>query len=424
VKKSSIIKFTLYSLIGIFVFFIPVNIDGKTTIFLDHIITAIKNNFPGLSAFYALLIIFLGGAYPFISGEWKKDSTAKIFSILKVIGVITALMNYFHFGPEFLFSRELMPFLFNKLVIPVGVIVPVGAIFLTFLVDYGLLEFIGVLMHKIMKPIWKTPGRSAVDALASFVGSYSIALLITNRVYSEGKYSVKEAAIIATGFSTVSATFMIIVARTTGLMNIWNIYFWSTLIITFAVTAITVRIPPLSRKENSRREDFNEIKNYKFETALTEGIKTFEKAPSLISNIAANLKDGFKMAMSILPSIMSVGLIGLLLAKFTPLFDYLGYIYYPAVKLFGVPNAFLISKAAALEISEMFLPSLLVAGSSFIARFVTAVVSVSAILFFSASIPCIFSTKIPIKISEVLIIWFERTLFSLVLAIVFALIIF
>ncbi len=27
-----------------------------------------------------------------------------------------------------------------------------------------------------MKPIWKTPGRSAIDAVASFVGSYSLAL--------------------------------------------------------------------------------------------------------------------------------------------------------------------------------------------------------------------------------------------------------
>ena len=63
-----------------------------------------------------------------------------------------------------------------------------------------------------MRPLWKTPGRSAIDAVA-FVGSYSLALLITNRVYKEGKYTTKEAAIIATGFSTVSATFMIIIAK-------------------------------------------------------------------------------------------------------------------------------------------------------------------------------------------------------------------
>lgn len=48
--------------------------------------------------------------------------------------------------------------------------------------------------------------RRLIDAVASFVGSYSIGLLITNKVFKEGKYTVKEAAIIATGFSTVSVT--------------------------------------------------------------------------------------------------------------------------------------------------------------------------------------------------------------------------
>ncbi len=147
-----------------------------------------------------------------------------------------AFMAVFNFGPAWLFESDMVPFLYNKLVIPVGLIVPLGSVFLAFLVGYGLLEFIGVIMQPVMKPIWKTPGRSAIDAVASFVGSYSIGLLITNRVYKEGKYSAKEAAIIATGFSTVSATFMIIVAKTLGLMDMWNFYFWSTLIITFTVT--------------------------------------------------------------------------------------------------------------------------------------------------------------------------------------------
>lgn len=128
----------------------------------------------------------------------------------------------------------------------VGLIVPIGALALAFLIGYGLLEFTGVLVQPVMRPIWRTPGWSAIDAVASFVGSYSLALLITDRVFREGKYTVREAAIIATGFSTVSATFMIIVAKTLGLMDIWNFYFWTTLVVTFIVSAITARIWPLS----------------------------------------------------------------------------------------------------------------------------------------------------------------------------------
>jgi len=64
--------------------------------------------------------------------------------------------------------------------LPLSVLIPVGAIALSFLVGYGVLEFIGLLMQPIMRPIFKTPGKSAVDAVASFVGSYSLGLLITN----------------------------------------------------------------------------------------------------------------------------------------------------------------------------------------------------------------------------------------------------
>ncbi len=71
---------------------------------------------------------------------------------------------------------------------------------LILLIGFGLLEFIGVICRPIMRPIFKTPGKSAVDAVASFVGSYSIGLLITNKVYKDGGYTHKEAVVVATGF--------------------------------------------------------------------------------------------------------------------------------------------------------------------------------------------------------------------------------
>ena len=80
--------------------------------------------------------------------------------------------------------------------VSVTTIVPIGSVFLAFLTGFGLMEFIGVFMEPVMRPFFKTPGRSAVDAVASFVGSYSLALLITNRVYMEDTYTKKEAAII------------------------------------------------------------------------------------------------------------------------------------------------------------------------------------------------------------------------------------
>ncbi|NEX80195.1 YjiH family protein [Bacillus thermocopriae] len=413
-------KFFVYSAIGIFVFFIPVTLNGKSSIMLDHIVSYIQTSVPGVLPYYALLVILLGAIYPFVKGTWKKDTVSLIFSILKVIGLVAGAMLVFNIGPKWFFDPDMAPFLFNKLVVSVGLLVPIGSVFLALLVGYGLLEFVGIFMQPVMRPVWKTPGRSAIDAVASFVGSYSIGLLITNRVFKEGKYTIKEAAIIATGFSTVSATFMIVVAKTLNLMEIWNTYFWVTFVVTFLVTAITVRIWPLSKMSDAYYQDMEGdeeviIKKDRVKTAWKEAMKTANHSLSLWKNIWENLKDGFVMTMGILPSIMSVGLLGLVLAEYTPVFDWLGYIFYPFVKLVQLPDAMLTSKASALSIAEMFLPALLVTKAALVTKFVIAVVSVSSIIFFSAVVPCILSTEIPLTVGKLIIIWFERVILTILL---------
>jgi len=414
--KKSTLRFVLCSALGIFVFFIPISINGKSSIFLDHVVTYIRT-LPIFPELYGVAVVLIGGIYPWISGSWKKSKTEIIFSSLKVLGIILGFLILLETGPSILLREDIGPFLFEDLVIPVGLIVPIGSIFLSFLVDYGLLEFAGTLMRPVMRTIWKTPGRSAVDALASFVGSYSIALLITDRVFRDGKYTVKEAAIIATGFSTVSTTFMIIVAQTLDIMDRWLLFFFISVVVTFAVTAITARLPPLSRMPDTYAvEGKPEGEKGTLKEAFRRAIEASERAPDIADGIVDNLRDGFKMAMSILPTILSIGLIGLLLANFTPVFDALAWIYYPFTLLVRVPEPFLAAKAIATEIAEMFLPSLLVVDAPLITRFFVGVVSISQILFFSASIPCILSTAIPISIPQILLIWVERTILSILIA--------
>nr|WP_246056223.1 YjiH family protein [Alteribacter natronophilus] len=415
------LKFFLFSAIGVFMFFVPITIGETSSIMLDHIVSWIRNTFPAAVPYYAFTVILLGAVYPFYTRTWNRDRVAVVFTGLKVLGLVVAGMLLLNIGPAWLFDPSMGPFLFNTLVASVGLLVPIGAIFLALLVGYGLLEFIGVMMQPVMRPLFKTPGRSAIDAVASFVGSYSIGLLITNRVFKEGKYSVKEATIIATGFSTVSVTFMIVVANTLDLMSIWNTYFWTTLFVTFLVTAITVRIWPLNKISekhyNDRKTNEPPVEGNRIRFAWNQAMKASERAPGLGVNVWRNFRDGFLMTMSILPSIMSVGLIGLVLAEFTPVFDILGYIFYPITAAFQLPEAMLAAKAASISIAEMFLPALLVTEAPMVTKFVIAVVSVSAILFFSALIPCILSTEIPVSIPKLIVIWFERVVLTLVIVI-------
>lgn len=417
----NVFKFFFYSIIGIVVFFIPVEFNGKSSIILDHIVTIISVWSPTFVTYFSLLVLFMGAVYPFITKTWNNSNVDLIFSLFKILGFIAGAMIIFGVGPAWLFDPSMGPFLMDKLIKPVSLLVPIGAIFLALLVSYGLLEFVGIFMQPVMRPIFKTPGRSAIDAVASFVGSYSIGLLVTNRIYNEGKYTFREAAIVATGFSTVSVTFMVVIANTLNIMDKWNLFFWTAFIITFIVTAITVRIWPLSsyKDEYKTGEGSPEVivRKDRFKVAWREAMIVADTTPNLPTNIWINLKDGLRMTFNILPTIMSIGLLGLVLATFTPVFDILGYLFVPITYLLQAPEPLLTAKAAAISISEIFLPSLLVTEAMVATKLIVAVLSVSAILFFSAIIPTILATDIRISIRDLIIIWFERVVLTLIIVI-------
>ncbi|WP_251942523.1 YjiH family protein [Staphylococcus sp. Marseille-Q5304] len=422
-------KFFVYSLIGIIVFFIPITLFGESTILVDHIVKWITAWVKPILPFYVLCLIIIGAVLPFVNKEWNKSKTSIVFSLFKVLGVFIAIMVVFHIGPHFILKKDIGPFLYDKLAMPLSLLIPIGAILLSFLVGYGLLEFIGVLCRPIMRPIFKTPGKSAVDAVASFVGSYSIGLLITNRVYKNGGYTHKEAVVIATGFSTVSATFMIIVANTLKIIDFWNLYFWFTLVVTFIVTAITVQLPPIRFEKNDTFENQPYQKEVRrdmplLKEAWLEAKQAVGQANSLVDNVKENLRDGVLMTISILPSIMSIGLIGLLIVEFTPIVEYVAYIFYPFISIFPVKDVGVLAQASTISIVEMLLPSAIAQSADLATRFVVAVTSVSAIIFFSSVVPVILSTEIKVSIGKLVVIWFERVVLTLLITIPFALWIF
>ena len=419
-NSSDIALFIFYSLFGIFMFFVPVTIGGAKSIPIDHITSLVKK-LPNYNLIFGVFMVLAGIAYAIKTKSWQKSKLHSVFFAIKLVALVFVFMYVTNKGPARIFDGDMLPLIWNGIMVSVATIVPIGSVFLAFLTGFGLMEFIGVFMEPVMRPVFKTPGRSAVDAVASFVGSYSLALLITNRVYLEDTYTKKEAAIIATGFSTVSATFMIIVAKTLDLLDYWLAYFWITLFVTFIVTAITARIFPLNKKPQeyySGKEYVpEEKKKVTFGEALDAGMDAYKNSGSLAVVIKDNFIDGFKMALNIAPSLLGVGMIGLLLAEYTPIFDLIGYIFYPFTLITKVEEPLMVAQALGMSIAEMLLPAPVVAnaGLGLIAKMLVAVVSVSEILFFSASIPVMMGTEIPLKFSDYIIIWIERVILSIVI---------
>lgn len=428
-KGYKIWRFFVFSAIGLLLFFVPVSMFGTNSIMLDHIVTTVHRIFGNNIQYYTLAVVFGGSLIPFITGVWNKSAFNILFTIFKVLGLLIGIMVVFNIGPSFVLDDNMGPFLYYSLAINLSLLIPLGGAALGLILGYGFLVFIGVLMEPVMQKLFNTPGRSAMDAVASLVGSYSVGLLITNRTFKEGLYNRREGLIIATGFSTVSVTIMVVVARTLELMDHWILYFIVTLIVTFTVTAITVCLPPIRNEKKAYFNDKNHNTEEDYEGSLLQyaWFKAKQQSHSsrpLLQDIWTNFIEAMKMTASVVPSVLSIGLLGLIIAEYTGVITWLSYVYYPVLYMFPLENVPLIAEAVTISIVEMFLPALLVAEADLMTRFIVGVTSVSAIVFLSGLIPAVLSTSLNLKIWKLMAVWFIRTVLSLLIVIPIALLIF
>lgn len=417
------LKFLVFSALGVVLFFTPVTINGASSIPLDHLITYINQVVPKFGEILTLFIATTGGILPWINKGYKKDALSFILSLLRTLGIPLCFMGFFNWGPDWLMEPNMLPFVWTKVSVAVTVIVTIGSIFLTFIIGYGLLEFTGVIVKPIMRPVYKVPGIAAINAVAAFIGSFSVAMFLTDKLYKESKYTYREAAIVMTGFSTVSATFMIVIAKTAQFMDIWNFYFWSTLLITFTVTAFTVRLYPITAIDDTFVNGIGKPEapttGNIFKNAIHEGVKMAASSKSLLKSLWENLQGGIRMCFVLTPTGTTVALLALILLNMTPLFDIMGYLFFPITYLFGLfglAEPVEVAKASAVVLGEIFVPNLTVAALSEPARYIIAVVSVSTIVFFAGFIPCLYATSIKLKPWHVLLLWFERAVLSLIFA--------
>ncbi|MBM6839176.1 YjiH family protein, partial [Clostridium saudiense] len=98
----------------------------------------------------------------FLSDLFK---TTPLWSIARIIGSIFGVLVLFQGGPEFIISDVTGGFVFNDLLTILFSIFLFAGLLLPLLLNFGLLEFFGSLLTKVMRPLFKLPGRSSIDCI-------------------------------------------------------------------------------------------------------------------------------------------------------------------------------------------------------------------------------------------------------------------
>jgi nucleoside recognition membrane protein YjiH len=426
-------KFILPSLLGALLFLVPIKFNGEVTIGVGIFASLLNGLIGGFIPALIIMILGLSASASILTKVLKPDFILSnkflkgLFDIgvtgvtARVLGFTVGLMTILEIGPEFIWSRntggvvlyDLAPVLLTWFLFA-GILLPL-------LVEFGLMEFIGALVHKFMRPLFTLPGRSSIDCMASWMGAGTVGVLVTTKQYDEGYYTKREASVIATTFSIASIAFSLVVANIVGLGHLFIPFYLTVALACVAAALIMPRIPPLSRKPDTYYEPVGQ----RIDETIPEGVskwkwgleKAAEKAhhaPSPKKLLINGVQTVLDIWLGLIPLVMSLGAAALIVAEYTSLFQIISYPFIPVLEWMQIPEAAAASKTMLIGFADMFLPPVIGSGiESEITRFVLAALSLTQLVYMSEIGILILRSNIPLSFLDLFIIFIQRTVITL-----------
>lgn len=435
VSKSNISKFAILSLIGAFLFLVPVKYLDSFNIPVGIVIDWIKSYIHEFTIYVMLAFVSINALLSLISyifkpkfileHEWlsKKLATTPFYLISRILGAIIIWMVFLQIGPEQIISAGTGGTMVDLTMSLVSVLIVISYA-MPLITDFGIMEFTGVLIKDFVKPLFTVPGRSAVDLMTSWFGASNAAVLLTEKQYNTGYYTAREAAVIMTNFSVVSIPFCYIVTSILGVQHLFTQFYIILVIVGFTLALIMPRIPPLSNMPDTYNEETGKMVNEevpegktKFQFALELAAVRAEK-----SNFSDVIKSGSDMFLSVLfilsPIIISWGTISLILVEYTPIFKWLSYPIGFYLNILGIEQAYQVAPAALVGFADMFIPALILAPVTIVkTKFVLGILSLIQIIYLTEVGIIIIQSKVPLGFKELFIIFLERTIIAIPLII-------
>lgn len=438
--KQSMWKFIIPSFIGILLFLVPIKVNGEITIGVGVLASALLNTFDaqiplfilimlGFTMIFTCVTVLLKPKFIMDKPFFKSVFLVGPFGIItRILGFLVGFMAYFQVGPTFISSGstggvvlyDLAPVLLTWFLFA-GILLPL-------LVEFGLMEFVGAFLQKVMRPIFTLPGRSSIDTMASWMGAGTVGVLVTMKQYDQGYYTKREAAVIATTFSIASVAFSLVVAQVIGIGHLFIPFYLTVCAGSIVAAIIMPRIPPLSRKADT----YHEAVGQQIDETTPEGMSSFEwgwkqaidkantsKSPKRL------IQDGVETVLDIwlglIPLVMSLGAIALILAEFTPIFNIISAPLVPLLEWMRIPEATGAAPTMLVGFADMFLPAVIGSGlESELTKFIVASLSLTQLVYMSEIGILILRSNIPVNFWELLIIFVQRTVITLPIIVLIA----
>lgn len=432
-SRATVLRFFVMSILGATIFLVPFRIDGNTKVLLgiiaDWINAAAGTHMRTFCAFVFISSAIITPLYTygpqFIRQKLPALKTTfqagLVGTLTRVAGGIFCAMTLLGSGPEWIIGADTGGTAYFTIAAVIFTLIGTGAVLMPLLTDYGLLELIGTLLRKIFQRIFRLPGRSTIDAFASWVGSSSIAVLVTSRQYEGGYYTAREAAVIATNFSVVSVPFVFFSADVAGIPEFGGTLYGAMVLVGITCALITPRLPPLSRMP----DEYYEVVGKQIHEEVPEGVSNWKWAIHEALSRAERgdaplrmLRSGFAMAadlfFAMMPVAMTIEFFALVLYHHTPVLHFITIPLVPLLNLMAIPDAVAAAPGLIIGFLDQFVPAIIAGGiSSPVTSFVLAGLSVTQLIFMAETGVLIYRSKIPLPIRYLAVVFLIRTAIAL-----------
>ena len=363
----------------------------------------------------------------FISENEKLKGIFKahpVFAVSRILGFIFLSMELFGFGPGFI-TDWVSGIMINDLVTGLVFIFLVLALAIPILTDFGLMEFIGILIKKFVNTLFLLPGRAAVDLAGSWFGSSSVSVMITTDQHEKGFYTGREAAAICVNFAFVSLPFSLVVSNTLGLGGSFPLWYLTISLVCIILGIVMPRIWPLNKITDTYVEGVGK----QIDEEVEESGSRFKKALALASIRAERttakdvLQSSWKFYVSVfmdlIPVITAWGIIAMAIEGYTDIFVWISAPMGWLLTLFRVPEAMAYASTTLVGFVDMFIPALMLGEAPFKTRFILGALSIVQIIYMAETGILIIRSKIPLGIGKLFLIFMIRTLLGLPLIVLF-----
>lgn len=434
----SISLFTIPSFIGIWMFMVPFSFHGSVNTFIGHF-----KEYLMLSLYaYMPFVIFAVALVVILSNLLSLYFKPKFFErhivfaeclhggpfwytvrfAAMIISCIVIWGDSSVFGVFLSYAEMIVLHLVTKLLLLTFVL----SLTAPLLLDFGLVQFFAVYAEPIMQPLFKVPGRSAVDSIASWMGSSSIAVVLTAKMHMNGSYSDREAAVMVTSFSLAG---IYNIYAVTSLLNM-NYVFGEILLTVYStmllLAIIMPRIWPLKFMQDKyyTKEAYHHLSaagdrhgHTLFEWALYRGLS---KASHM--NLKIYLAESLAIAMPLIfgtiPLMVTFGTFLMFVAESTPIVTAIAYPISVILTHMGVAEAEVIASSSVFAFVDQYVA--VTYGQKLLCeagRFICICISTVGLVNLTEIGLHVWHSTIPLSFKDMLVIYLIRIIISFVIII-------